>query len=310
MLNQLTVFCWHNIEPTAAYPAGSRSVAGFEAQVRFLARWGSIVRLGDAIESLRQGRPLPPRPVALTFDDGYQDTLEVAGPILARHGASATIFLTTGFLDGTSLPWWELLAWAIRDRTVDRLEWDGRAVTVDSDTTTMIEEGLKPLGHGARVDAVEGIVNQLAPRGECPVESIFMSWDEATRLESAGFEVGSHTTEHAILARESADYQRETLRAARDRIRAQLGVDVAGLAYPNGGRSDFDDVTRRAADEVGHDWAVTTMAGLNGVSTDPFALRRVVVRPERGVPGLFQKVVTGPVRAGVAAASRHRRSAV
>lgn len=37
--------------------------------------------------------------VALTFDDGYASVLDVAAPLLARHGMPFTVFVTIGFLD-------------------------------------------------------------------------------------------------------------------------------------------------------------------------------------------------------------------
>ena len=48
---------------------------------------------------LQQGR-LPPRALAITFDDGYADNRTVAAPLLERHGLPCTFFVATGFLDG------------------------------------------------------------------------------------------------------------------------------------------------------------------------------------------------------------------
>src|SRR5215204_5770467 len=41
----------------------------------------------------RPGRPF----AAITFDDGYRDTAEHALPVLRRHGAPFTVFVTTRF---------------------------------------------------------------------------------------------------------------------------------------------------------------------------------------------------------------------
>jgi len=51
---------------------------------------------------LAQGRLPPGRTVVITLDDGYADNLEVACPILRRHGFTATIFLVSGRLGATN----------------------------------------------------------------------------------------------------------------------------------------------------------------------------------------------------------------
>jgi peptidoglycan/xylan/chitin deacetylase (PgdA/CDA1 family) len=48
----------------------------------------------------RTGRPLPARPVLITFDDGYEGVHRHALPVLARHGFPATLFVSTGWIRG------------------------------------------------------------------------------------------------------------------------------------------------------------------------------------------------------------------
>ncbi|MEU6282911.1 polysaccharide deacetylase family protein [Streptomyces sp. NPDC047028] len=48
----------------------------------------------------RSGRPLPDRPVLITFDDGYEGVHRYALPVLAQHGFPATLFVSTGWIRG------------------------------------------------------------------------------------------------------------------------------------------------------------------------------------------------------------------
>ncbi|GHE53783.1 polysaccharide deacetylase family protein [Streptomyces capitiformicae] len=51
--------------------------------------------------SWRDGRPLPARPVLITFDDGYEGVHRHALPALTKHGFAASLFVTTGWLKGS-----------------------------------------------------------------------------------------------------------------------------------------------------------------------------------------------------------------
>lgn len=71
----------------------------FAAQMDYLKAAGyhtiTATELADALE---RGAPLPPKPVLLTFDDGYLDNYTVAYPILKERGMKAAIFLITDYV--------------------------------------------------------------------------------------------------------------------------------------------------------------------------------------------------------------------
>jgi peptidoglycan/xylan/chitin deacetylase (PgdA/CDA1 family) len=131
MGDRLLVLGWHNVGSTWLFPsrpgAGPR---GLERQLRFLRRSANVVDLGQALDALATGRPLPARAVAITFDDGYRDQLELAAPMLERLGLPATFFLIPGVLSRTVRPWWELIAWAFMRATRDAIAWEGTTMTL------------------------------------------------------------------------------------------------------------------------------------------------------------------------------------
>jgi peptidoglycan/xylan/chitin deacetylase (PgdA/CDA1 family) len=71
----------------------------FTEQMNWLSELGyQGLSLEAALPMLAGGTLHEPQPVALTFDDGFQDFYECAWPVLQRHGFGATMYLPTGFI--------------------------------------------------------------------------------------------------------------------------------------------------------------------------------------------------------------------
>lgn len=73
----------------------------FEKQMRWLKHRGLRgVSMSELLSAVADGRSRGL--VGLTFDDGYQDFVENAMPLLKRHGFNATVFVLAGRLGGTN----------------------------------------------------------------------------------------------------------------------------------------------------------------------------------------------------------------
>lgn len=72
----------------------------FAAQLGWLRANGyTTISLDDLYLALTEGKPLPPQPVVLTFDDGYTDAYTNAFPLLRQYGMTGTFFVVTEWLD-------------------------------------------------------------------------------------------------------------------------------------------------------------------------------------------------------------------
>jgi peptidoglycan/xylan/chitin deacetylase (PgdA/CDA1 family) len=108
---------YHHIDNPPAYADAilrdlSVSPANFERQLRHLQQQGfESITLNDLALHLTIGTSLPPKPVIITFDDGYADAYTHAFPMLQRSGFVGTFFLITEPIDngdGAFLSWSEV----------------------------------------------------------------------------------------------------------------------------------------------------------------------------------------------------------
>ena len=93
---KVTVLNYHKID--RQFSSLSVRPEDFEAQMAFLEENGyHSITPDDLYRALTERADLPPNPVLITFDDGYEDNYTAAYPILKRHGMKATIFVVAGF---------------------------------------------------------------------------------------------------------------------------------------------------------------------------------------------------------------------
>jgi peptidoglycan/xylan/chitin deacetylase (PgdA/CDA1 family) len=77
------------------------SITNFQAQMSWLSEHGYTgIPVTQLVDVLKNGGQLPPRPVAITFDDGMQDIYTTAFPIMQHYGFSGTLFLIANWING------------------------------------------------------------------------------------------------------------------------------------------------------------------------------------------------------------------
>lgn len=103
---RLPIIVYHSIDEFGT--SISTAPETFRQQIRWFAEHGyTSISLSEAASCVRDGRPLPKRCVALTFDDGMPSIRDVADPILREHGLTGTTFIITGLV-GRKPCWYRL----------------------------------------------------------------------------------------------------------------------------------------------------------------------------------------------------------
>ncbi len=79
------------------------STEKLKQQFEYIRRKGyQTLSFADLLEIIKIGRPLPKRPLILTFDDAYRSFTEHAVPLLRTYGFKSSIFIPVGFMGKTN----------------------------------------------------------------------------------------------------------------------------------------------------------------------------------------------------------------
>ncbi|QDV89706.1 Polysaccharide deacetylase [Phycisphaerae bacterium RAS2] len=279
------VLLYHRVAELAADPQLlAVTPQRFDEQLHALRRIARVVPLGELVRGVREGI-VPDRAVAITFDDGYADNLTHAAPLLQKHDAPATVFVTARGERVRHEFWWDDLerlllhdaplptelslhvdghehAWSLPD--INQLPRFDSAWNVLCDRPPrprkalylFLSKLLRPLCEVRR----RAVLQSLATWANLPVDGrpshATLTDAQLLQLSSDGLvEIGAHTVTHPVLANLSRDEQRFELEESRRRLEAVIGRPVTSLAYPFGCRMDFNDVTVDLAREAGYEFA-------------------------------------------------------
>tara|TARA_R110002072_G_scaffold302503_1_gene485965 strand:- start:10786 stop:11808 length:1023 start_codon:yes stop_codon:yes gene_type:complete len=264
---------WHD-------PANTIDASRFRQQVKFLTRHRRVISFSDLVSTIRCGDDPPAGSVAITFDDGYLDNLEVAAPILAEFGLPALLYLCTGYVGRGENQWVDRVHTTLQTRTCNELSLPGCSAHIALDDQQQMQRARREINDMMIQASLEGreelllsLEEQLSPREAGP--RLTMTWAEARRMrdEFGLMELGVHTSNHCDLRSASDLTRQRELAACCEDFRRELGYGPVHFSFPYG-RSDAAGRELVKAEGLGSAIASGANSQITAAS-DPYWLSRV-----------------------------------
>jgi peptidoglycan/xylan/chitin deacetylase (PgdA/CDA1 family) len=101
-LQRFPILAYHSIADAPGQDVETVAPAEFERQMAWLAAGRFEVMTVSELVRVMAQPPTKRHIVAITFDDGYRDSLLISLPILQRHGFRATFYIPTAYIGGLS----------------------------------------------------------------------------------------------------------------------------------------------------------------------------------------------------------------
>lgn len=93
------ILMYHNVDTESKSARYNVVPEVFAAQMQALADWGyETITAKQLVAAITKGAPLPPRPIVITFDDGYYGVYEYAFPIMQEHGFVGVAYIVANRL--------------------------------------------------------------------------------------------------------------------------------------------------------------------------------------------------------------------
>jgi peptidoglycan/xylan/chitin deacetylase (PgdA/CDA1 family) len=249
----------------------------FDQLLGHLKRSWRVLPLRTAVELLTAG-DLKSRSLAITFDDGYADNAQVAWPLLQKHDCPATIFVSTGHLDGGRM-WNDTLIEAVRHSRRDFLQFpwmpDPMYTRTLAEKRQLIDSLIAKVKHRPFAEREQMCRDVAAACGATLPTDLMMTRKQLLALRGSCIDFGAHTIRHPILANLPDAEAEFEIRHGKVELEAMLGQPVQLFAYPNGKPSE--DYLPKHVDMVraaGFEAAVSTYWGACNRNSDPFQLPR------------------------------------
>jgi peptidoglycan/xylan/chitin deacetylase (PgdA/CDA1 family) len=259
------------------------SPENFTQQLDILQKHANVIPQHELADARTRGE-IPPRSVAITFDDGYADHLSITQPLLQQAGLPSTIFISTGYL-GREF-WWDTLASLVSSinpanpLTVDadgsKFEWRPESVPSSHDRRSLLldlHRFLMPLSLDECTECLEQLAESSGVTINEKRDDLAMTETELKQLASDDLtEIGCHTVSHPMMARLEAGQQHSEVMQSKQTLEALTGQPVLGFSFPYGSQSA---ASVQLVEKCGFTYACASHKDVVWRNSNPFRLPRI-----------------------------------
>lgn len=248
---------------------------------------GHPVSMNDILAAKNNDILLPERAFAITFDDGFENNLSVATPILESLEIPATIYITTKFIDENYMSWIDRIEWAFSATTVMELSlpWSGIvSLQTSKDKIKVLEEIRAKVKSSPELNP-HNLADNIQDMLDLPKTTSLndplnqkLNWEQVNILNSKDLiTIGGHTYSHQILSHLDDQLLHDEISKAIHSIRKHTRTEVHHFSYPEGLSHHFTPRCIAALKAAGILICPSAIQGINNNRTDLFYLNRIQV---------------------------------
>lgn len=230
----------------------------FQIYLEFFKSNFRIINLTELYAIISAGQPIKEKLALITFDDGYRDNFDIAYPLLKAMNIPATFFVTTSLIESNKVPWWDEIAWHVKQLPGQELKlsiWpNGIAIPeiIDSDVIRKVLSRVKafPAKINNQLEELRSITKKEIPADLS--DNLFMGWEQLQEAEKNGISIGAHSHTHRILSSLPQEELIYELTESKRLLEKYLTNPIESISYPVGGASTYHNSMFKLLNELGY----------------------------------------------------------
>lgn len=250
---------------------------------------GTAISMDDVINVFDNKKNFPKYPFAITFDDGFENNLSIASPILNDFSIPFTIYLTTNFIENNDMSWTDKIEYATQNTTKKEFKEEilNKKFLLGSKNQkiSFLKEIRKLVKNNKSIDPINYSINlckklnvEINENEKDELLDKKISWEQINFYkDNPLITFGGHSHTHKILSFLDDDELSSELDTSLNLLREKGNLKVEHYSYPEGLSNCFSQKVIREMKIRGIKCCPTAIDGTNTSKTDLFKLKRIIV---------------------------------
>ena len=294
--NNIAIYLFHGVikknnHSVCNYTGKHIEAKLFSECMKRLSKSGVALSMDEILYNCLNSKKFPPNSFAITFDDGFENNISVAAPILYDLKIPSMIYITSGFIDENGMSWIDRIELAVEEALSQeiKVQWNDQTFRINS-----VE---------SRIDFLRNVRKYVKNTPDCDANSfadelcltlgkteqmksnddlfLKMSWNQVKMAnESELISIGGHSHTHEILSFLNEAQLIKEVDLSLQLLYKNAGVLPTHYSYPEGLQHCYSDQVINILKSRGVKCCPTAIDGTNDQHSDPFHLKRIMINAD------------------------------
>lgn len=286
------IFLFHGVVPSHEHKVRNYirkhiSLNRFRTVIQDLVKKGKAISMDEVTNIIQKKGVFPEFSYSITFDDGFENNLTEAAPILLELDIPFIIYITTNFIDKQEMSWIDKIEYAVEFTKVKkiRLPWGNKFHFIDSikkkkELLSLIRYHVKNSRNINEDEVVKSLSYQMgiSKINKDKFLDKKISWKQIQKFSNNNLvSFGGHSHNHRILSYLSEKELSFEVGKCLDLLNVNANVRTLHFSYPEGLKNCYSKKVISTLKKFNIKCCPTAISGLNTNNTDLFQLKRISV---------------------------------